>query len=144
MAAALAASTFACSTPDADPGAPGGETTEQSLSAARCSSAEDCAAGSYCSLAAGQCSGNGRCQKRPEICSTLFDPVCGCDGRTHSNACEAARAGVSARQDGACGPPASAGPACGARRCAAGQVCCNASCGICTPPGGACIQIFCS
>jgi len=27
--------------------------------------------------------------------------------------------------------------------CPAGQVCCNASCGICTPPGFACIQIAC-
>jgi hypothetical protein len=35
------------------------------------------------------------------------------------------------------------GVACGPATCPAGQVCCNASCGICTPPGGACIQIAC-
>jgi hypothetical protein len=41
----------------------------------------------------------------------------------------------------ACEP--ATGPACGSATCATGQVCCNASCGICTPPGGACIQIAC-
>lgn len=41
-------------------------------------------------------------------------------------------------------PAAPAGVACGRNTCAAGQVCCNASCGICTPPGGQCIQLFCS
>ncbi|CRK16608.1 hypothetical protein BN1708_002865 [Verticillium longisporum] len=35
------------------------------------------------------------------------------------------------------------GTKCGPTMCGAGQVCCNASCGICTPPDGACIQIFC-
>jgi hypothetical protein len=37
-----------------------------------------------------------------------------------------------------------AGAACGPKTCAAGTVCCNASCGICTPPGGACTQQVCS
>jgi len=33
---------------------------------------------------------------------------------------------------------------CGNTICSPGLVCCNASCGICTPPGGACIQIACT
>jgi hypothetical protein len=33
--------------------------------------------------------------------------------------------------------------ACGDVTCGSGRVCCNASCGICTPPGGVCIQIAC-
>ena len=33
--------------------------------------------------------------------------------------------------------------ACGPNTCAVGEVCCNASCGICTPPGGACTQQAC-
>jgi hypothetical protein len=33
--------------------------------------------------------------------------------------------------------------ACGDVTCGPGLVCCNASCGICTPPGGVCIQIAC-
>ncbi|KAM7202217.1 hypothetical protein V8F33_002934 [Rhypophila sp. PSN 637] len=35
------------------------------------------------------------------------------------------------------------GISCGPTTCAAGDVCCNSSCGICTKPGGACIQLFC-
>jgi hypothetical protein len=35
------------------------------------------------------------------------------------------------------------GVVCGNTTCARGEVCCNASCGICTPPEGACIQIAC-
>jgi hypothetical protein len=37
-----------------------------------------------------------------------------------------------------------AGPACGPVQCGKGQVCCNDSCGICTAPGGACTQQFCT
>jgi hypothetical protein len=32
---------------------------------------------------------------------------------------------------------------CGTATCKNGDVCCNASCGICTPPGGACTQQIC-
>jgi hypothetical protein len=38
---------------------------------------------------------------------------------------------------------APAGEKCGDVTCASGQVCCNASCGICTPPGYSCIQLAC-
>jgi len=33
---------------------------------------------------------------------------------------------------------------CGPNVCVDGDVCCNESCGICTPPGGFCIQIPCT
>ncbi len=36
------------------------------------------------------------------------------------------------------------GEMCGTAHCPSGQVCCNASCGICTAPGDACIQIACN
>jgi hypothetical protein len=32
---------------------------------------------------------------------------------------------------------------CGKTTCPSGMVCCNSSCGICTPPDGACIQLAC-
>jgi hypothetical protein len=35
------------------------------------------------------------------------------------------------------------GETCGKNVCPSGQTCCNASCGICAPPDGACIQIAC-
>ena len=40
-------------------------------------------------------------------------------------------------------PCPAGGEACGSNVCAAGMECCNASCGICVRPGGACIQIAC-
>ena len=39
---------------------------------------------------------------------------------------------------------AGAGVACGPKTCAVGQICCNASCGICTPPDGFCTQQLCN
>jgi hypothetical protein len=42
-----------------------------------------------------------------------------------------------------CVTPGGAGPACGKTTCPQDQECCNASCGICTPPGGACTQQAC-
>lgn len=47
----------------------------------------------------------GVCLPRPEACITLFDPVCGRDGQTYSNACFANMAGVDAVGDGACDAP---------------------------------------
>lgn len=36
------------------------------------------------------------------------------------------------------------GEPCGTVKCATDEVCCNASCGVCTPPGGVCTQQFCA
>lgn len=36
-------------------------------------------------------------------CLQVYDPVCGCDGRTYGNACEANCAGVKSYKEGACG-----------------------------------------
>ena len=33
---------------------------------------------------------------------------------------------------------------CGSATCATGMVCCNPSCGICTPPGGGCTKQYCA
>ena len=43
----------------------------------------------------------GVCEDRPEICTAIFAPVCGCDDITYSSACVAHRAGVSAQREGA-------------------------------------------
>lgn len=45
--------------------------------------------------------------------------------------------------DATCGCVPAPGEACGPVNCAAGEVCCNFSCGICTQPGGFCTQQAC-
>ncbi len=85
-----------------------------------CKSNGDCGEGTYCAKKPGACGGAGLCQAIPEACDTVFKPVCGCDGKTYSNACEAAGAGVSVGSAGACS--AKCGGIVGAP-CAKGEFC---------------------
>jgi len=105
-----------------------------------------CGPGQVCDLdQAGRCAAStvaGTCITRPTICPLIYDPVCGCDGRTYGSDCARQAAGAQLDHRGPCG---GAGVQCGAVTCAAGQLCVHAcTCGgpapTCNPPpdGGPC------
>jgi hypothetical protein len=65
-----------------------------------------CAPGLYCSFApeaaCGAADQTGTCAPMPEMCTEEYQPVCGCNDKTYSNACSAAREGVSVLRQGEC------------------------------------------
>jgi hypothetical protein len=64
-----------------------------------------CDEGQFCMFQPGMCDAEdavGMCTSIPEVCRDIYEPVCGCDGMTYGNHCEAAMAGVSIAHRGAC------------------------------------------
>jgi hypothetical protein len=63
-----------------------------------------CPPGEFCKYFVGECCCDfqGICQTVPGACITLWDPVCGCEGVTYSNECEADRAGIGLAHYGSC------------------------------------------
>lgn len=100
---ALGALMFAsCETAASNPPAPGGGKMCGGIAAIQCGSGE------YCQIEEGKCltiaDVAGVCRPRPEMCTMIYAPVCGCDGQTYSSACVAASHGVSVAARGKCKP----------------------------------------
>ena len=128
-------------------GGTGQRATCGGLTGAACPPSEFCFynAGAVC----GAADQTGVCRMKPTSCPAAETPVCGCDGKTYANMCEAMRGGTSVARDGECPPPAGS-VACGGLRgvrCATGQYCrfalavnCGSGdqTGVCTPVPGVC------
>jgi hypothetical protein len=89
-----------------------------------CTTNDECGPRQWCAGAG--CGTAGRCEVRPDACPAVYIPVCGCDGATYGNACEAAAAGVRVASDGPCG----AATDCRSNEdCDRGQYCAGTGCG---------------
>jgi Kazal-type serine protease inhibitor domain len=67
-----------------------------------------CNSALFCRLPAGQCAAAdaaGTCEKAPGFCMRVSRPVCGCNGKTYVNECEARHAKVAVDYSGRCKKP---------------------------------------
>lgn len=99
---------FPCCTVAVDGDAAGDASEPLRGEGQRCSAfgGRGCDDGLACFYAPGTCGKGERggvCSPLPEVCTFRYQPVCGCDGNTYPNGCDAARSGVSIAHRGACG-----------------------------------------
>jgi len=118
----------------------------------KCTSNKDCAAiddpaagGKYCKKELGGCDGVGQCADKPKICTDDAPLVCGCDGKTYNNTCDAAALGVNVEHTGPCKTvevPCKSNTECGKSQfCSKKAGDCDGQ-GVCTTAPALCVKIY--
>jgi hypothetical protein len=109
----------------------------------------DCATGQFCNYPATAACGagdqTGTCVPKPNACDDNLEPVCGCDGKTYSNSCDANLKGMSVAKAGEC--ESTVGKTCGGRgggTCAGDEYCNYKPAAMCgrADATGTCAKIF--
>ena len=89
----------------------------------------------------------GTCAARPDACTMVYEPVCGCDGVTYGNNCLRLMAGAGLDHEGACASTQQCGGIAGLRCPEARQVCNIQGCypdaaGTCAARPDACDMVY--